>query len=301
MNRLVYCFYALILIGGCSDKRSDYIGQPLPGTSAKVFMPGFISLPGPMEYAGVFSPDMNSFYYSHRDSVRSDQRIWYSVKSDTGWTNPGPALFAADAMSYEPVFHPDGKTLYFGSQRSFPGKPDSARLTFFWKIQFNGGQWSSPVAIDSSVGNALPSYISVASDGSIYFGSYMKHGIQRALFRDGCYQPPEPLPPVINDLPGAGHPFIAPDQSYLIFDARVGPDHQGAFDLYISFCSNNDEWTQPINLGAAINTPAAELCASVTPDGKAILFNLSTYTEGDLYWISADLIETLRKKVRSGD
>ena len=49
-------------------------------------------------------------------------------------------------------------------------------------------------------------------------------------------------------------PFIAPDESYLIFTS----DRKGNFgggDLYISFHNiDTDTWTEPINMGAPINT-----------------------------------------------
>ena len=161
----------------CVRSRPDYLDQDPPGLEPKQFGPGVISLPRSMEYAGVFSPDMKTFYFSHRDSTREDQRIWVTEKADSGWTLPSPAPFAADAMSYEPCFHPSGDRLYFGSQRPFPGKPDSDHLTFFWQMDRTDQGWSIPVPIDTTVGNALPTYISVARDGSIYFGSYRAPGL----------------------------------------------------------------------------------------------------------------------------
>lgn len=44
-------------------------------------------------------------------------------------------------------------------------------------------------------------------------------------------------------------PFIAPDESCLIFSSNR-PGGYGSNDLYISFRNDNDTWTAPRNMGA---------------------------------------------------
>ncbi|MFO7756549.1 MAG: PKD domain-containing protein [Bacteroidales bacterium] len=54
-----------------------------------------------------------------------------------------------------------------------------------------------------------------------------------------------------------GHPFISSDGRYLFFSSDM-PGGQGGSDLYI--CEwENGSWSEPSNLGPAINSPAAEL------------------------------------------
>ena len=55
------------------------------------------------------------------------------------------------------------------------------------------------------------------------------------------------------------HPFIAPDESYLIWD----DEREGGYgdnDLYISFRQQDGSWGAAINLGDKINT---EFCRSI--------------------------------------
>ena len=84
--------------------------------------------------------------------------------------------------------------------------------------------------------------------------------------------------------------------------------------------SGNDTWSEPVNLGPAINQPAGrEWSASVSPDGKYLFFMSSREDEtldlaltgrsitellelstrpglgsSDIWWVSADVIEDLR-------
>ena len=47
-------------------------------------------------------------------------------------------------------------------------------------------------------------------------------------------------------------PFIAPDESYLIF-LRRSDEGFGGVDLYISFKNKHEQWTESKNMGSNIN------------------------------------------------
>jgi Tol biopolymer transport system component len=75
---------------------------------------------------------------------------------------------------------------------------------------------------------------------------------------------------------GGGHlheyePFIAPDQSYLIFMAAGRPDGRGGGDLYISY-HKDGVWSKAQNLGEKINSPRDEYSPKISPDGKYFFF-----------------------------
>ena len=88
------------------------------------------------------------------------------------------------------------------------------------------------------------------------------------------------------------HPYIAPDESYIIFDAETTDIPENG-DLFISF-NNNGTWSKARSLGPKINTEMSETTATVSPDGKYLFFNRgvekiakdgSTYWESDIYWV----------------
>ena len=76
----------------------------------------------------------------------------------------------------------------------------------------------------------------------------------------------------------------------------------GDSDLYISFRQKDDSWGPAINMGDKVNSDKWDAYASVTPDGKYILFNRlidgsnDDKMDVDIYWVDAKIIETLRSK-----
>jgi len=83
---------------------------------------------------------------------------------------------------------------------------------------------------------------------------------------------------------GRAHPFIAPDESYLIFD-QMG-------ELFITFKKDNGEWSSSIKLNNEINTSEFEFAPHVTPDGKYLFFT----REDNIYWVNIKVIDVLKPK-----
>ena len=91
-------------------------------------------------------------------------------------------------------------------------------------------------------------------------------------------------------------PFIAPDETYIIWDGQRDSAVRNA-ELYISFRQKDGSWGEAIKMGDTINTEASEFAASVTPDGKYLFFNRNMGPGNpDTFWVDAQIIETLRPK-----
>ncbi len=115
---------------------------------------------------------------------------------------------------------------------------------------------------------------------------------------NGKREEPKPLNKEINAGKWTAHPFIAPDESYLIWDSERDGGYGGT-DLYISYRQKDGSWGPAINMGDKVNSDKADFYASVTPDGKYILFNRTVSKKPlniDIYWVDAQIIETLRPK-----
>ncbi|HAA20541.1 MAG TPA: hypothetical protein DCP28_17915, partial [Cytophagales bacterium] len=73
----------------------------------------------------------------------------------------------------------------------------------------------------------------------------------------------------------------------------------GESDLDISFRQADGTWGPAINMGPNVNSQHWDAVASVTPDGKFLLFNRGMDEDNDntdLYWVDARIIEELRSK-----
>jgi hypothetical protein len=115
-------------------------------------------------------------------------------------------------------------------------------------------------------------------------------------FADGRYQDPVNLGAPVNSELDESAPFIAPDQSYLLFVRMQAPENIGMVDLFVSFRSADGSWTPPRNLGPPVNSPSNEICPIVSPDGRYLFFNSFRNGNADNYWMDAAVIEDVKRQ-----
>jgi hypothetical protein len=141
--------------------------------------------------------------------------------------------------------------------------------------------------------------LSASAKGTYVFDDYKSNDVIRiSTLKDGKRQAPIQMGPVVNTGKWTAHPFIAPDESYLIWDSEREGGY-GDSDLYISFRQKDGSWGPAINMGNKVNSDKWDAYASVTPDSKYILFNRGIDDDNDnvdIYWVDAKIIENLRPK-----
>lgn len=70
-----------------------------------------------------------------------------------------------------------------------------------------------------------------------------------------------------------GHPSLSPDGRTLYFSSNM-PGGFGGKDIWmVKFVKRGKTWTDPINLGPAINTKDDEMYPSISPDGTTLFFS----------------------------
>lgn len=256
-----------------------YLGQKPPGMVAEPFAPGIISREG-WEIEGVFAPGMNEFYFTTKGGkytrptvigFRQDNNVW---KKYIEFTRDG-----------EVAFSPDGNRMHMAE-----GYKD--RMGDGWSERKSLG----PLFEREDWGIMR---LSASAKGTYVFDDYKSNDVIRiSTLKDGKRQAPIQMGPVVNTGKWTAHPFIAPDESYLIWDSEREGGY-GASDLYISFRQRDGSWGPAINMGDNVNSDKWDAYASVTPDGKYILFNRAIdddYDNVDIYWVDAKIIENLRPK-----
>jgi ankyrin repeat protein len=274
------------------ELRGPYMGQPEPTDGPAMFAPGIVSLN--LYYAEhspvVVSPDGKEMFWG----MPYRQPIMHSKIVDGRWTAPEPAPFNSSYSDGEAIFSPDGQRVYFLSTR--PLAPGGATDTeHVWYVEREGDGWSEPHQ-DSPAVNAFKHHwlISVSRSGTLYFSSAAAGGlgdgdIYRAPMVDGVHQTPENLGPVINTPETEATPFIAPDESYLIFSSR-GRTDDGRFHFYISYRGADGAWLSPQVLDSVTGSIVDPVCPAVTPDGQFMFF----IGNGDIWWVKADFIDAMR-------
>jgi Tol biopolymer transport system component len=162
-------------------------------------------------------------------------------------------------------------------------------------------EWSTPRVLAAPVNAGQhDSYPWLSAGGTLFFfsnrdGGFGHGDIYSAKNWEGSSPSVENLGSPVNSSHHEVDPFIAPDESYLVF-CSDRPGGFGKADIYVSFRMAGDGWSEPLNLGDQINTKADEYIPSVTPDGRYFFFTSNSSGNRDVYWMDAGFIEELRPK-----
>lgn len=293
-----------------------YLGQKPPGMTPEIFAPGIVS--GPFdERICFFSPDGRELYYGLRGVPHT--LVVYMCERDGRWHPQETAFFSGRYFS-EFSLSPDGNTIVFCSNQPVSGEGPPEEMWRTWWIEKKGPNWGEPQVINLNTG-----YPVLSSEKNLYFFKYREDGdhdgqIYMVPYRNGFHSKPLNISDSRNKINTGFHevdPYIAPDESYLIFCSN----RQGGYgdaDLYICFKKADGSWSEARNMGPTINTAVTEFCPSVTPDGKYLFFAsnrvihrnysqtpltygekikaLNSYGNGsnDVYWVDAGIIENLK-------
>lgn len=289
-NKIYFNESSLIGQSQANLVNDKYLGQTPPGSTPVVFAPGIVSTAQAWEAAISFSPDGREILFTRRENIDgTENRIFNSILTDGKWTAPKLAPFARDITEYEAFISPDGKKVYYNSDRTKPASPTA--VGEIWYSERTQSGWSDGKYLTETINKGWVMFVTSSMNNNLYFtaGYNRKFGIYKSEFINGSYREPEYLPDEINYLRGA-HPFIAPDESYLIFDAQ--PDGMGKSQLFISFKDKLGKWSKAVKFDDSINKTYTENIPNVSPDGRYFFF----HRNNDIYWVSAEVIEKLRPK-----
>lgn len=266
--------------------KGPYLGQKLPGNIPEIFAPGMVCTDLD-EYGCTFSPNGKQFYFTRTFVNPRKHVIMVSKLEKKGWTRPQKILFTKNHSQGEPQFTPDGNKLLFGRLKR---GADNKLLPYIWIASHRNGQLGQPQPLMAGM------YATAASSGNLYYTDVSK-GMEKgdivvSIFKDGQYLPAKNPIGGLNSPFQDAHPFVAADESYIIFDSNR-PGGLGNNDLYVCFRKNDGSWGEAINLGAPINTKNYDAIPYITPDRRYLFFNRT----GDIYWTDAKIIEELKPKV----
>ncbi len=271
--------FAAILLIAClgRDAQAAVQAQPYaapgPLREPTIFAEGVIST-GDYESHPAFTPDGAAIYFLKNTPAFDYWTIFVSEFRQGRWSEPELAPFSGRYKDADPFITADGKQFFFISDRPVAGK--AHHDLDIWTMEKTATGWSEPHNLGAPVnseGNEW--YPTVAADGTLYFGSDRPGGkgktdLYRSRLVGGKYTEPENLGDAINTERDEYEPFIAPDQSFLIFmaDNREG---RGDSDLFVSYQCDG-RWTKSVPLGVQINSPANEYSPKISPDGKYFFF-----------------------------
>jgi hypothetical protein len=273
--------------------QGPWLGQDPPGTTPVAFAPGLIKPSSGFHSTVVFNGSGDEAYWTAMASGES----YISRLVDGVWTRPELLPFDPEYGVREPMPSPDGERLYYLSRRPLPDDPvERERI---WSVRRTAAGWSEPQPIDPIV-RAHPTHwqFSFNAAGDLFFTSECAEarGEQDIYVarrgEDGGFAEPRSVGAGVNTDAREFCPFVAPDESYLLF-SRTRPGWRS--DLYVSFRSADGTWSDAANLGRTLNLEHNEVCPVVTPDGEYLFFLRVSREVNEVFWVSSSVIAAVRR------
>ena len=221
------------------------------------------------EYAPVVNDNGRMLLFSSRRG-RTDQpatpkallpheNIFYALRDeDGGWGAPKEVAKLNTRQHEAPLgFSPDGRNLYL--YRDVNGGD------IFVAKQSSEGNWTTPAPLGKPINSPYyePSFCLSPDGKAAFFASDRPDGFGgldlyiTTRQPDGSWSPAFNLGASINTAYDEDSPFLSSDNTTLYFSSR-GHNSIGGFDLFRS-TTDGPLWSEPLNLGLAVNSPFDEL------------------------------------------
>jgi Tol biopolymer transport system component len=255
------------------------------------------------------SPDGLSLYIaSNRPGGLGGQDIWVAHRDAIGEPYGAPERLEAPVNSSANDFCPSptrGRRLFFVSERAGGCGAGDIYVT----RQRLDGSWRDPrnlgCSINSGAGEASPSFFrDGVGHAVLYFSSSRAGGFEAGGTDSDIYFSVDfgaaQLAPGLNTAGEDSRPNVRKDGLEVVFDStRAGG--LGGPDIWTATRpSGLSAWTTPVNLGATINTAAAETRASLSWDGLTMVFGSNRAgsepdpaggpTQADVYVTTRDVV-----------
>ena len=210
-------------------------------------------------------------------------KILESHLIDGRWSTPVVASFSGSWSDQFPAMSPDGSYLIFESDRPISaGGATTERIANLWKVEKTATGWSDAVHLPDTVNiSKRVNGHSIAANGDIYFmssneprGKDPRWRLFRAARTANGYAQAEALP-FSDGSTSDVDPYIAPDQSYLLFASRNRREPIGHEHLFIAFHHGVD-WGPivPMRYQGDEQTEG-DYYLNVSHDGKTLYFDSS--------------------------
>ncbi len=278
----------LLLIISCAEQDSSNLRESEHSSMAylnvkdmvdyapEMVAPGIIST-GNFEGHATVTPDGGEIYYAIYSNDHRYSTIAYSLKNGNTWSKPKIAAFSGKYSDGSPALSPDGKTLFFSSNRPVVG--DSAKNDIdIWYVERTSSGWEKPIHLGANINTEFREFSpSVDLNGNLYFCSNRPGGlgdmdVYKSAFVNGNYMPAEILGDSINSKYREGNVGVSPDGSMLFIMVQHKPGDYGYDDIHYSFKKGN-EWLKAKNIGEIINTNTYDFAPKVSPDGEYLYFS----------------------------
>jgi len=300
----IFILFTLLILSGSitpHEKSSEfpvlkgpYLGQKPPGLMPIIFAPHIIST---LEHEGSSGFALNGKVFIFQRFINRKSHTYIMRLKGSRWSAPVLIPFWQQLIhNGDFVISPDDKTMFYQVKQDISGR----LVSNIWRVQIHTESCGQKSVLPAPINTLYDeSFASEANNGNLYFfsrrpGGEGKSDLYMCVYQNGVYS--EPLN--LRELNTEFHewdPYIAPDESYLIF-CSTKPGGLGGDDFYVSFRDRNNQWTDALNMGDLINSPRSDNRPYVTNDGRYFFYTSSRRGNRDIYWVDAKILCELKPK-----
>lgn len=210
-----------------------------------------------------------------------DEDIYISTRTGKEWTRPENIGEPVNTQFNDATvgLSPDGQKLLI-----YNGNKGNGDIQECW---LEGDDWNYPKNLPREINSEYKeSSACFSPDGNkLYFVSDRPEGyggldiyvVQKNL--KGKWSEPQNLGSLINSAYDEEAVFIHPDGRKMYFSSK-GHSTMGGYDIFVSYLNDNNEWSEPENLGYPVNSPDDDLCFVISANGRHGYFS-SVRSEGE--------------------
>jgi TolB protein len=248
--KIFYFLFMASAVCCAQHQQLVFLGKP------QIFMPHFVCTEK-SEIKITFSSDGNHMLWGAIGWIegKKDWDIWESVKDGDTWERPHTVSFCSDSNDFDPCFSPDGRRVYFFSNRSNGFGGDD-----IYSVEFdtNTGTYGRATNLGTNINSLGDEWGPVLSpDGTTLLfcsdgrGGFGKHDLFISHIENGILQPAENLGSAINSSLDDFDPVFLHDGNTIIFASERGK--KSNVYLYVSY-KENHQYTLPVLIDTTINS-----------------------------------------------
>ncbi len=273
---------------------------PLPA----LFSEGFIST-RLYERDMAIAPDGSEFMYTLGNYNQTQRCLVVVKKENNSWGKKNIVSFSGTYNDIEPFYAPDGKQLFFASNRPLDSLSERRDYNI-WVSQKHEDTWSRPKPLSKVINTEGDEfYPSVSKNGTLYFTATRSDGIGRedifvSRYENGVYQNPVPLDEKINSSTFEFNAYISPGEDLLVFSSFGREDGLGGGDLYYSVKDSVGNWMTAQNMGTTINSEKLDFCPFIDFNSGNFYFTSNRQRTDVVKIDSVSQLESLSNSVLNG-
>lgn len=219
--------------------------------------------------------------------------VYAQISENSFKLDPTPIDVINDGyLNVNPMFSEDGKALWF-SKRDHPSNVSGNGDIDVWKAVFENGKWElinkAKLSLNT-ISNEL--VIGTGSSDLVYVLRYSQGETESLTTLHAYKVNGDSLVkdhfiniPYLEQFGQYFGFFVAPDESYVLISMQ-GSFTLGKEDLYV-ILRKGEDWSEPIHLGAAVNSANFEMSPFLTKDAKYLFFSSdghNGYGGADIYY-----------------